>query len=176
MRLLPLILVLLFGIAMPAFAQEEEKQDEKPVAAEERKPAVDWVKVESTGTLSDVKGGALEKTLWKGQKRSEIEYLLQKLPETISLRSVLSLQRRLLLSKTDSSLIDNDIGPLRGNDLLIQRINKLMGDRHVDRSFRRPPCRCPDGIRRCRAVLSRRHPHARRAAEGKERRSEESFS
>ena len=127
MRLLSLLLVLLFGIAMPAFAQEEEKLDAKPVAAEEKKPAVDWVKVESTGTLSDVKSGALEKTLWKGQKRSEIEYLLQKLPETISLRSVMSLQRRLLLSKTDSSLIANDIGPLRGNDLLIQRINKLMG-------------------------------------------------
>lgn len=126
MRLLPLLLVLLLGAAMPAHAQDEDKQDSKPVAAEEKKSSVDWVKVESTGTISDVKSGALEKTLWKGQKRSDIEFLIQKLPNTVSLRSVLSLQRRLMMSRTDSSLIVNDIGPLRGNDLLIQRINKLM--------------------------------------------------
>ena len=91
-----------------------------------KKPPVDWVLVESTGTLSSAKAGALEKTLWKDQKRSDIEFLLLNLPTRIELRSVLDLQRRLLLSATDSALIDNDIGPLRGSDLLIKRIIKLM--------------------------------------------------
>jgi len=103
--------------------KSEEKTSEKPAEA---KQPVDWVNVESTGTISDAKQGAMEKTLWKGQKRSEIEPLVQKLPNSPNLRSVLSLQRRLLLSKSEAGLIDNDIGPLRGNDLLIQRINKLM--------------------------------------------------
>lgn len=96
------------------------------LAQEAEKPPVDWVDVESTGVLSTAVQGAMEKTLWKGQPRTQIEYLIRELPDLIALRSVLSLQRRLLLSKTDSSLIDNDVGPLRGKDLLIQRINKLM--------------------------------------------------
>lgn len=127
LRLLSILLLCL--IATPAaFAQDDaDKQADAPAGEETAaRPPVDWVKVESTGTLSNVKSGALEKTLWKGQKRSDIEYLVQSLPTDIGLRSILSLQRRLLLTQADSSLIVNDIGPLRGNDLLIQRINKLM--------------------------------------------------
>ncbi len=124
MRFLPLLF--LCFLTVPAYAQDEEKQQAKPAAEAGKLEPVDWVKVESTGILGDVKSGALEKTLWKGQKRSDIEFLIQKLPTNIGLRSITSLQRRLLLSRTDSSLINNDIGPLRGNDLLIQRINKLM--------------------------------------------------
>jgi len=104
---------------------EDKAPDEKADAAPVEKPKVDWVDVESTGTLQPGKGG-LDKTLWKGQKRTDIEFLLAKLPTTPYLRTVISLQRRLLLSKTDFSLINNDVGPLRGNDFLIQRINKLM--------------------------------------------------
>jgi hypothetical protein len=84
------------------------------------------VDVESTGSLSGGKSGALDKTLWAGQKRSEIEKLIGSLPREPHLRSILSLQRRLLLSKIDTSLMNDDIGPMRGNDLLIQRIKKLM--------------------------------------------------
>lgn len=109
--------------AVPAPAVERED-----VAApdEEAKPKVDWVKVESTGTISSGKEGALEKTLWAKQKRSEIEYLVSRLPSTPDLRSVQSLQRRLLLSQTDFGAVNNDIGPLRGADFLIQRIRKLV--------------------------------------------------
>ncbi len=124
-----LFLALLLSLAPSvAFAQDNEStKAEKPApAAEESKPKIDWVAVESTGTLSGGKSGALEKTLWQGQNRSEIEFLISRLPNNPKLRSVLTLQRRLLLTKADASLIKNDIGPLRGNDLLIQRINKLM--------------------------------------------------
>lgn len=125
MRFLPILFLCLLT-TLPAYAQDNKKEQAKPDVEASRGDPVDWAKVESTGTLTDVKGGALEKTLWKDQNRSEIEFLIQKLPTNIGLRSVLSLQRRLLLTRADSTLMKNDVGPLRGNDLLIQRINKLM--------------------------------------------------
>jgi len=110
-----LLLIVSFGLVPNAFAQEENKL-----------PPVDWVQVESAGSISSAKQGAMDKTIWKDQNRSDIEFLLSKLPTRIELRSVLDLQRRLLLSSSNSSLITNDIGPLRGNDLFIKRIKKLM--------------------------------------------------
>lgn len=108
------------GVAMPAPEVERMKTED-----EESKPKVNWVDVESTGTISSGKQGALEKTIWAKQKRSEIESLTARLPDAPALRSVQSLQRRLLLSQTDFGKIENDIGPLRGQDFLIQRIHKL---------------------------------------------------
>lgn len=151
MRLALLIALLALSPSL-AFAQDEVKapRKEKPAAVQEKtvekkadapkveeaaenehqpeaeKPKVNWVEVESTGTLSGGKSGALEKTLWQGQKRSEIEKLISSLPAQPHLRSILNLQRRILLTRADTSLMEDDIGPLRGNDLLIQRINKLM--------------------------------------------------
>lgn len=106
--------------------KEESKPENESAKEEQPKPKVNWVNVESTGTLSSNKSGALEKTLWQGQKRSEIEKLINALPTQPHLRSILNLQRRLLLTRSDTSLMEDDIGPLRGNDMLIQRINKLM--------------------------------------------------
>lgn len=106
--------------------QPATKKDAQTTADEESKPKVNWVQVESTGSLASGKQGALEKTIWAKQKRSDIEFLTARLPESPALRSVMSLQRRLLLSQTDFGLVENDIGPLRGKDFLIQRIQKLM--------------------------------------------------
>lgn len=111
---------------MDAVPAPEVEREAVSAPAEENKPKVDWVKVESTGTISSGKQGALEKTLWAKQKRSEIEFLTARLPDAPYLRSVQSLQRRLLLSQTDFGAVQNDIGPLRGADFLIQRIQKLM--------------------------------------------------
>ncbi len=105
-------------------SEQSAKTSEEP--AKEDLPAVNWVEVESTGTISSAKQGAMERAFWKDQKRTDIEYLLNMLPNQVELRSVLDLQRRLLLSETDTALINNDLGPARGNDLLIQRIKKLM--------------------------------------------------
>lgn len=115
----------------PKKTEEPEAAKKENVAAPEKateasKPKVNWVDAESTGTLSGAKSGALDKTLWQKQNRSDIEFLLSRLPDAPTLRSILTLQRRLLLSRVDAGLIQNDIGPLRGNDLLIQRITKLM--------------------------------------------------
>lgn len=112
--------------AAPAFAQDEKPAAAKAAAPAPKLPPVAWADVESTGTMTSAKGGALEKTIWQGQKRSEIERLIQTLPTQGGLHSVVNLQRRLLLSQTNAKLIENDIGPMRGNDILLQRINKLM--------------------------------------------------
>ncbi len=117
-----LLLIALLSL-LPTFALAQEKAQDAP---QEEKPKINWVDVESTGILSSGKDGGFEKTLWKEQSRTQIEHLIQKMPNQPVLRSILSLERRILLSKVDSSLIHNDVGPLRGNDLLIQRINKLM--------------------------------------------------
>lgn len=114
-----LLIALLSFLPSLAYAQEEKTEADSM-------PSVDWVSVESTGTLSSVKDGALEKTLWANQRRSDIEETIKTLPDQHFLRSALSLQRRLLLTRADASVIQNDVGPIRGNDLLIQRINKLM--------------------------------------------------
>lgn len=111
--------MLLCLIGLPAFAQDDSKEAAKL-------PPVDWVAVESTGVISSGQQGGVEKTIWRDQKRSEIEFLLSRLPDQQPVRAVESLQRRLLLSTVDARLINNDIGPLRGGDMLIQRINKLM--------------------------------------------------
>lgn len=114
------LFIALFMLApLPALAQEKE-------SAADNKPAVDWVTVESAGSISGAKSGAFERTLWNGQKRTDIESLIGMLPDRQGLRSLLNMQRRVLLTRADSSLIENDIGPLRGNDLFIQRIRKLM--------------------------------------------------
>jgi hypothetical protein len=107
-------------------APKKEEKAEAPVEDETKKSKVDWVAVESTGTIGSGKQGGLERTVWAKQKRSDIEFLTSRLPSAPHLRSVQSLQRRVLLSRTDFGTVDNDIGPLRGQDFLIQRIRKLM--------------------------------------------------
>lgn len=121
MRILLIIAFLSFVPVQAAFAQDESKSP-APKAQEK----VDWVTVESMGTLRNAKGGALERTLWKDQKRSDIEKMISILPNGQRIRSALSLQRRVLMSQTDTSLMKDDTGVTRGNDLLIQRINKLI--------------------------------------------------
>lgn len=106
-------------------AQKEEPED-TPQPQKQEAADIDWVDVESTGILSSAKDGAFEKTLWQGQNRSDIEKYIKALPDRIALRSVLNLQRRLLLSQTDASLIKNDTQPEQGHDLLIARIQKLI--------------------------------------------------
>jgi len=131
MRPLLLLIAALAFAPLPVLAQEEsdvpaeESQEETEIKAEEAGP-VDWVAVESTGTISDIKSGAFEKTLWKDQKRSDIYKMITELPNRHILRSALNLQRRLLLTTSDASLIENDVEPGTENDLLIARINKLM--------------------------------------------------
>ncbi len=131
MRFLLLITLSFLTLSSAMAAEEKTPAQEEPAVADVVDTAhtakdVDWVRVESTGMIGSGVQGGLEKTLWKGAKRSEIETLLKNVSDAPALRSILSLQRRLLLSKTDASLMDNDKPLSPGNDLLIQRINTLI--------------------------------------------------
>src|SRR5690606_37960984 len=85
----------------------------------------DIASLESAGTMTSIAGGAFEKTLWRGNKRSEIVALTQSLPPESPNRSFHDLKRRALLSQTDATLIDNDVRPTTEDNLFILRLQKL---------------------------------------------------
>ncbi|HPF79133.1 MAG TPA: hypothetical protein PLF01_07570, partial [Alphaproteobacteria bacterium] len=80
---------------------------------------------EGAGLLHSDLNGALPKALWRGQPRSEINFLLKQLPPDASLRSIQEIKRNMLLSNYDTSLINNDIEVPEGEDFLTLRLEKL---------------------------------------------------
>ena len=81
---------------------------------------------EGIGLISSDQDGALPKSLWRNQPRSEINYLLKNLPADSSLRSVQEIKRNMLLSYYDATSIKNDIEVKPGEDLLTLRLQKLI--------------------------------------------------
>ncbi len=114
MRFSALLFAALIGIAIPASAQEREIIKHEDIAA-----------LESAGTINDIAAGAFEKTLWRDNSRNDIIKGLQSLPPESPLRSVHDLKRRIMLSRTDATLIDNDGPATSFENLFIQRILKL---------------------------------------------------
>ncbi len=107
MRLILFTALILLSFSIPSFAQEKSLQ-------------------EGAGLLTSDLKGALPKALWSKQPRSEITYLLKNLPADGSMRSIQKIKRDMLLSRYDTSLIDNDIDIKSGDDLLTLRLQKLM--------------------------------------------------
>ena len=105
-------------------AQEAARDAVAPVTKEAT--PIDFIKLESSGTLSDLKGGALGKTVWAGQPRSEILIELRDLPTRNALQSLQLLKKNILLTRNDASLIENDIPPKPGFDILTSRLRRLM--------------------------------------------------
>lgn len=129
--LLCIIITIFLTAPHPTQAGQTQEQDSQTEldenTSDENAPAVDWVSLESAGILSGSLQGALDRTAWKGAKRSEILSFLESLPDQKNgLRSVRDMQKRLLLSAIDSELIENDIPPEPGRDLLTLRLEKLM--------------------------------------------------
>ena len=83
------------------------------------------VAYEGSGTLYKDTQGALPKSLWRDQPRSEILFLLEELPASSPYRNVQLIKKNMLLSQYDTSLINNDVSPDDGNDLLTPRLEKL---------------------------------------------------
>ena len=81
---------------------------------------------EGIGLISSDQDGALPKSLWRDQSRSEINFLLKNLPADSSLRSVQKIKRNMLLSYYDATSIKNDIEVKPGEDLLTLRLQKLV--------------------------------------------------
>ena len=103
---------------------------------ESASPPNDINALESAGLIySDVQG-ALPKSLWRGQPRSEITYLLKNLPTTSPNIGIQRLKKRLLLSVTDSTLIENDIPIQNGQDLFTLRLYKLVEMGLFDEAFK----------------------------------------
>ena len=89
-------------------------------------PAVANAYEEGAGLIHKDSEGALPKSLWYNQNRSEIAYLLQNLPADAPLRSLQQIKADMLLSVYDTTVIKNDIKPKNGHDLLTLRLNKLI--------------------------------------------------
>lgn len=81
---------------------------------------------EGMGLISSDQDGALPKSLWRNQPRSEINYLLKNLPPDSTLKSVQEIKRNMLLSYYDATSIKNDIEIKPGEDLLTLRLKKLI--------------------------------------------------
>jgi len=105
MRLLSLILVSTLVWVVPAYANQGSN--------------------EGAGLISNARNGALPKTLWVDQKRSEIIKGIRSLANTSELDSVQQIKRNLLLSSYDVDDIKNDIPANESNNLLAIRLEKL---------------------------------------------------
>jgi hypothetical protein len=100
----------------------EEERAETPAADVK----VNYAALESAGTLTNVREGALGKSLWQNQNRSDIVMMLDRMPLSTAMMSVTALKKGVLLSQNDASTIKNDIMPKPGYDLMTLRLYKLM--------------------------------------------------
>jgi hypothetical protein len=109
------------------------EEDSKPAAAPAATPAtnekilkVEYEDLESVGLYSTPQDGSLGRDLWTNSHRSVlVEYLPQL--KTVRKSPVLQfLTDGLLLSQAQAGLIENDIPPEPGKDILTLRLMKLM--------------------------------------------------
>lgn len=101
-------------------AEPETQSEPTPVDSET------LVRLESLGTIFQATQGAMEKSIWKDQNRSDIYNQIATLPARHGMLSMQNLKKNLLLSQTDASLIKNNVTPEAGKDLLDLRLQKLM--------------------------------------------------
>jgi hypothetical protein len=113
---------------IPAHAGKTDMQTLNVAASKKTESisSADLTALESAGLYSSAEEGSLGKALWNGIRRSDLLYILENMPVASSEPAVQRLIFGALLSRTDASLIDNDIPPAPGNDLLTLRIEKLI--------------------------------------------------
>lgn len=104
-------------------APEPAPQDEAHTQADVR---VDYAKLESAGTMTSTREGALGRSMWQKQNRSDILMMLDRMPLRTEMASVTALKKAALLSDSDAGLIRNDIMPKAGSDLFTKRLYLLM--------------------------------------------------
>lgn len=119
---LALLTFTLVSICSPSFAAKEEF-------------APNYAR-ESSGLLSSDLQGAFPKAMWKGQPRSEVQYLLENMPAKGTHRSVQELKRKFLISQGDTRLINNDIKISNYKDIFVLRLKKLMELGFYDEAFK----------------------------------------
>ncbi|NQZ13603.1 MAG: hypothetical protein HRT94_02095 [Alphaproteobacteria bacterium] len=81
---------------------------------------------ESYGLLRSDIQGAFPKGMWKGQRRSEAQFLLSAMPANGTDRTLQQMKRAFLLSHADTSLLKNDAKKEKHQDIFVLRLRKLM--------------------------------------------------
>lgn len=119
-------------LALPAYAGKTDMQtlnvapSKKTEKAEAAPVKADYKALENTGLYVSASEGSLGKDLWKDIKRSSLLALLEDLPVESREPAVQRLIFGALLTQTDSTMINNDIAPEPGRDLLTVRLEKLI--------------------------------------------------
>lgn len=125
-----LTLALLAGASFitPAHAGKTDMQTLNVAASKKARAldAADYTALESAGLYSSAEEGSLGKDLWKGMKRSELLHLLEAMPVASKTPAAQRLIFGALLSRTEAGMIDNDVPPTPGSDLLTLRLEKLI--------------------------------------------------
>ncbi|NCC21477.1 MAG: hypothetical protein EOM26_03335 [Alphaproteobacteria bacterium] len=87
---------------------------------------VDFVELESSGLLSSFRDGSLGKDVWHSSTRSDLVAAMKHAGPEIRSPVVTRLMLRLLLSRSDAQLVQNDSEPAAGEDLFTLRLQKLV--------------------------------------------------
>jgi len=124
MKFTALILAILCTVSLPVFAQEEDGQ-----------AVINWGRLESSGTLQSTREGALPKTLWEDQNRSDILSLMSRMPVGADYLTAQNIKKRLLLSRSNADLIENDIPLAPQTNLFTLRLKKLIDMGLYDEAF-----------------------------------------
>jgi len=115
MKFTVLIFAVICTFSLPAFAQEEDGQ-----------PVINWGRLESSGTLQSTREGALPKTLWEDQNRSDIVFLMSRMPAGADYLTAQNIKKRLLLSRSNADLIENDLPLGPPTNLFTLRLKRLI--------------------------------------------------
>ncbi len=116
-----LISALLTTLLLSAPAMAQDGQNLRPAVLK-----ADLKSIESLGLYDSPKDGSLGRDLWDNSRRSEIQYLLERLPEPGKSPVHRNLVMATLLTSAQASLINNDVQPEPGRDLLTLRLEKLI--------------------------------------------------
>lgn len=100
----------------------EKKEEKRPPSVLE----VNYENIESAGLFASARDGGLGKDIWDNAHRSYLIGLIERLPDSISSRTLRRLIKRALLTQTSADLIQNDIEIQPGRDLLTVRMEKLI--------------------------------------------------
>ena len=124
---LAIFLILTFTVITVSFAYAETKSDEPSNSISPNTTLdVAFENIEGIGLYNRLSKGSFGKDIWKNSKRSSIIALLENMPTTSKTPEVNKMILSILLTSANTKLIENDIDPENGRDLLTLRLEKLI--------------------------------------------------
>lgn len=132
LRLLSFFFLFLISGVVPLHAQDNTKDENlRPRVLD-----VNLSRIESFGLLTRPQNGALGKDLWNKTSRASLKSLFPRLPHPSESNTLHKLVMGLLLSASNSRLLEGEIDPESGSDLLTLRIEKLLELGAYDYAFK----------------------------------------